>query len=141
MANSVRASAVAPEPLRVDMNRLIQNESNFVADAVGKQGDMGLGQITPIALADYNQANPKQQYQHNTKDMFDPGINTQVSDWLVNTRAPQLLKAYGLEDNLDNRLAVYKAGIGNVVSGKAWTPATKAYINKFKTIKVTGQPQ
>lgn len=137
----VRAKAVKSAPVQVDLGRLFQNESGFIADAMGKQGDMGLGQITPVALKDWNQFNPKEQYQHIPEHMFNPSINAKVSNWLVNTRAPQLLKASGLPDTIDNRLAVYKAGIGNVKSGKAWESGkTQEYIKRYKTIKVTGQP-
>lgn len=82
---------------------------------------------------------PKEQYQHTPEHMFDPEINGKVSSWLVNQRAPQLLSHYGIPDTIENRLATYKAGIGNVVSGKAWTPATAAYIQKYKAIRAKGE--
>ena len=139
--NSSRTKAVVDNPTAmVDMRRLFQNESDFVTDAIGAKGDMGLGQITPIALQDWNNNHPDEQYQHNIETLHQPDINYKVSNWLVNERAPQLLKHYGIADTLENRLATYKAGIGNVVSGKAWTPATHAYINKYKTLTVYGQP-
>lgn len=137
MGNQVRVTAVK-QPT-VNISQLMQHESNFVADAQGKNGDMGLGQITPIALADWNQMHPQEQYQHTPEHMFNPVINTRVTSWLANTRAPQQLRAYGLPDTLENRLAVYNGGIGTL-RGKGITPQVQKYIDGYKNTQITGQP-
>lgn len=137
----IKAMAVKQAPASVDLNRLFQTESNFIADAIGKKGDMGLGQLTPIAVADWNKNHPNEQYNHAPEDMFHPETNAKISNWAVNIQAPKYLKALGLPDTVDNRLAMYKSGYGNMKSGEAWKSGeTQKYINKYKTIKVTGQP-
>lgn len=138
MGNQVRATAI--RSAEVNIPQLIQHESNYIADAQGANGDMGLGQITPIALADWNQMHPNEQYQHTPQHMFNPDINTKVTAWLANVRAPQLLRTYGLQDTLENRLAVYNSGIGTV-RGKGIVPQVQKYIDAYKNTKVTGQPQ
>lgn len=141
MGNTIRANALKQSgiPATVDMNRLFQHESNFVSDAQGARGDMGLGQITPIALADWNNQHPNEKYQHIPEHMFNPSINSKVSNWLVNQRAPQLLNHYGVADTLENRLAVYNGGIGTLVK-HGIIPQVQKYIDGYKSVKVTGQP-
>ena len=37
-----------------------------------------------------------------------------VSEWYMNNRIPQLLKAFDLKDTVNNRLISYNAGVGRL---------------------------
>src|SRR5574343_354542 len=60
------------------VNAIIQVESKGNPLAVGKANDVGLFQITPIRLADYNRRTGK-AYKMN--DMFNPGISREIFDY------------------------------------------------------------
>lgn len=116
MANTVtspRAKAVArlPEPVvALDMPSIYMVECSGNPKAYNtKSKALGLGQITPIVVQDWNNMNPRQQLQH--AQMADPVLNQQMSTWYANKRAPQLLRHYGVPDTVDNRLIAYNAGI------------------------------
>lgn len=142
MGNKTRARAVM-QGTPVDLNRLAQIESSYVADATNpSSGARGLNQITPVALADWNQHNPNDA--HTLDQLYQPEVNSKVAQWYVNQRIPQMIGAFGLPDTTDNRLIAYNYGIGNLrkhlLSGQALPKETADYLNKYKNIKVTGQP-
>ena len=120
----------------IDINSIIQIESNGNPNAYNKSsGAIGLMQITPICLMDWfnnvgmfgtgytisNDIRSDIVYadNYNMSDMYDGGKNVRVGSWYINTRIPQMLKHYGLEDTVDKPLlleiACYNWGIGNVV--------------------------
>lgn len=120
-------SAQAAE--NVDMNKIYQIESSGNPEAKNsKSGAVGLGQITPIVLKEWNNMNPKQQ--HTSKYLTDAKTNMKIADWYMNKRIPQMLKAKGLADTTKNRLVAYNAGISHV--GKSIMPKeTYNYIEKY----------
>lgn len=135
MANSMRASAVAGSPKNVvDLQKIFQIESSLNPRAVNNNsGARGLGQITPIVLKEWNNMNPTDQ--HLSDELFDPSTNAKISGWYMNKRIPQMIKHYGLEDNIDNRLAAYNAGIGTVKNGGPLPTETVNYIRKYKELQ------
>ncbi len=133
MANEARKQVVA-KGAPVDLNKLFQIESSFIADAHNKGTNArGLGQITPVALAEYNLHN-KTAYR--PEDLFSADLNRDVSDWYVNKRIPQMLAAYNIPDTLPNRLISYNAGIGvlkqNLAGKRALKPETVDYLKKYQ---------
>jgi hypothetical protein len=52
----------------------------------------------------------------------------------MNTRIPQMLKAYKIPDTIDNRLWAYNAGIGNVKKGRL-PKETRNYIRKYHKLE------
>lgn len=134
MANELRAKTVKKAPLMVDMNKIYSIESSNNPNAYNhNSGARGLGQVTSVGLADYNQLNPKAPYKQ--EQLFDPVVNSQVSNWTMNQRIPQMLNAYSIPDTVENRLIAYNWGIGNLrkmTQGQAQLPLeTSNYIKKY----------
>lgn len=133
MGNGVKADKVSSgsRGLKVDLNKIFQMESsgNHKAYNASKQA-RGLGQITPIVLKEWNNMNPTATYGPN--DLFDAPTNARISGWYMNQRIPQMLKAYKLDDTVENRLAAYNAGIGTVKGGGPLPAETVNYIQKYK---------
>ena len=112
----------------INLDWIMQIESSGNAQAYNaKSGATGLYQITPICLEDFNDYH---EIKYRLSDMYDPQKSARVADWYMNTRIPGLLEAYGIEDTVDNRLASYHAGIGNLRKNKLG-PATRKYISDY----------
>ncbi len=116
----------------VDMSIIAQIESSNNPNAYNKRsGAIGLCQVTPIVLADYdNTYNQK----HDVEMLYDKEFNLIVSDWYINFKVPSYLRHYGLKDTIENRLFAYNAGIGRVKRGIMPTE-TKNYILKYNKLK------
>jgi len=112
------------------MDAVIQTESNWKGDAYNKKsGATGLGQITPIALEDFNTLKKEKLTM---ADMKDPQKNMYVTDWTLNYRIPSMLRTYKLPLTIDNVLTAYNFGIGNLKKGKELPAETISYIKKVK---------
>lgn len=100
----------------VDVDRVIQLESSGNPQETNKaSGARGLGQITPIALKDYNQLNPQ---HYAWAQMYDPQINQKVTYWTLTQRIPSMLQHYGIQSTPHNVLWAYHDGVSNVAKGK-----------------------
>ena len=129
VANGARLQAVGPI---VDMNRIAQIESsNNPNVGTNSVGATGLNQIRPIALKDYNNNNPNNQFTQD--DLNNPDVNWHVGNWTYNKRIPQMLKIYGIPDTTENRIRTYHDGIGNVKNGKT-SQVAKDYITKYNNL-------
>ena len=116
--------------VRVDLSKIAQIESSGNPYAWNKKDDSrGLYQITPICLKEYNNFHPRDDY--NMDDLWDVSISTAIADWYINVRIPQMIKHYGKEDTIENRLIAYNAGISYIKSEKQIPPITKQYIIKY----------
>ncbi len=123
------------EGAEVDIATVIQIESSGNPNAYNaKSGAIGLMQITPICYKDWEQY---QSWKHNNPNviMFNPEWNKIIGTWYLNTRIPQMLKAFKIKDTVEARLACYNAGIGVYKAykeGKRKLPReTINYINKY----------
>lgn len=96
---------------------------------------IGLYQITPICLADFNIQN---KLNVASSELYDPEINKLVASWYF-IRIDELLKRYQLDLTDENRLIAYNFGIGNLIKyrkGKIELPEeTKNYLARYKTAK------
>lgn len=124
-------------PADVDMQRIYQIESSGNPNAYNRKSQArGLGQVTPVALQEYNKMN-KAAVQPD--QLFVPQVNHQISHWYMNKRVPQMLNAMGIQDTVDNRLAAYNAGAGSlrkVLRGQMDMPKeTSDYLVKYKKAK------
>jgi len=107
------AKAMNERPVEINYDAIEQIESSGNPRAYNRNSwAIGLRQITPIVLKEWNQLHPNEQY--NSEDLFNPEINRKIGNWYLEERIPYYLKYYGLEDNIENRLASYNWGIGNV---------------------------
>ena len=122
-----------PQVPLIDLKKIVQIESsgNPLAHNSGS-GAAGLAQITPIALQDWNKMNPSEQYLYN--HLFNPQVNIKIANWYFNNRIPQMLKHYNMPVTLDNVLAAYNSGIGNVIK-KRLPKETVDYIKKYRSMK------
>ena len=113
----------------VNLDRVIDIESSGRWDAYNPMSNArGLGQITPIALKDWNALNPGETY--NLAQLFDPQINQKIAYWTLTQRIPQMLQAYRLAVTPENVLWAYNAGIGRVRQGIK-PKETREYIKKY----------
>ena len=125
---------MASKAVQILMDRIKQIESSGNPDAVSEDGAVGLYQIMPDeALADWNTYHPKET--HTINALWNPVENEKIAQWYMNERIPQMLKHYKLQDTVDNRLAAYNAGIGNLRKIRAGTmkmpSETSKYIRKY----------
>ena len=119
--------------LLINLDKVISIESNWNADAFNRKSKAkGLGQITPIALQDYNNLNPDDKYTY--EQLADPQINQKITYWTLTERIPQMLRSYNIPVTTDNILWAYNAGIGRVVKGEL-PNETKDYIKKYHSLK------
>ena len=118
------------------LEAVIGVESNWNEKAVNKKSKAtGLGQITPIALKDFNIEN---KTKYIMKDMLDPQKNMRVSYWYLNDRIPQLLGRAKIPVTTENVLAGYNAGVGRLKEKKAdltkMPIETQNYLKKVKNL-------
>ena len=112
----------------IDMSIIAQIESSNNPDAYNVLSKAtGLYGITPVCLLDYNNYHKR---KYSISEMFVPKKGYSVASWYMNTRIPQLLKHYGYEDTIDNRLIAYNWGISN--TSKPLCKETRNYIRKYR---------
>jgi len=95
-----------------------------------KEKAVGLGQVRPDVTLDWNRYHPENPIAH--EDLFEPVVNTTVSDWYMNTFIPRALLQKGIPDTMENRILSYNGGVGNVINGTISDKA-KAYLIKYQT--------
>jgi len=123
--------AAQASDVHVDMQKIkmIESSGNPRAYNVHSQA-RGLYQITPIVLEEWNNFHPGDQYTE--EDLFSSRVNSTIAHWYMNYRIPQMLKYYGIQDTVTNRLIAYNAGIAYVVgNGKVLPRETVHYIEKY----------
>lgn len=114
----------------IDMEAIKQIESGGNVKAYNVTSEaVGWFQITPICLLDFNVEN-KQHYR--TLDLFSPQVNSRVATWYMDERIPELLKARGIADSVENRLIGFNCGVGCV--GKPLPSETANYLRKYKSL-------
>lgn len=100
--------------------KIIQIESQWKYWAKGKKGEIGLMQIKPIVLKEWNWHGNGRIY--NKYDLFDPFINVNMGKWYLHERIGEhYLPHYKLEVNDENKAASYNAGpptIGDIGDAK-----------------------
>ena len=114
----------------------IESSNNPMAISFsGAKYGRGLCQISEICLKEYNRLAIAHQWNKVAIDeLFTPKTNLIIANWYMNKRIPYMLRYYGVEDTVDNRLWAYNAGIGRVVNG-VMPEETEDYIEKYKVAK------
>ncbi len=111
----------------INMSVIAQIESGGHPDAFNRHsGAVGMYQITPICLKDYNKYHNKVEM----RDMYKGAVAHIVADWYFNHRIPSLLQSVGIKDTINNRIWAYNAGIGMVKKGIK-PLETRNYIKKY----------
>lgn len=137
-----RQAKFAPEPKPIiDMNRIVQIESSGNPLAVSPVGCRGLCQIAHVTWLECTAMMGVEWTWE--EDAWDPGCNRAVGHYYMNTRIPEMLRAYGIDDNVATRIGAYNAGIGRVrhlwrEHGTDWLShaprETRNYVDRYTSI-------
>lgn len=112
----------------IDLGIIANIESTGHPDAYNRHsGAVGLYQITPICLKDYNKYNKSMLMV----DMYKGPMAFIVANWYLNDRIPSLMRSMDIKDTSKNRLWAYNAGIGNIRKGRM-PRETRQYIAKYE---------
>lgn len=125
---SMAAAGAVGTGANIDMNKIHKIESGNNPKAVSNKGAVGVDQVTKPALADWNKTHPREKYEMG--NMTDADTNKKVAKWYMNSRIPQMLKAYKIPDTKENRLRAYNEGVGNLKKGKN-PKETQDYVRKY----------
>ena len=106
----------------VNMKKIKMIESTNNPNAFNlRTNAIGLYQITPVVVADYNDHFKTKLKIH---ELYDPELNEAVAYWYMNSRIPTFLKYYHIKDTVENRLIAWHDGIGNL----------RKYLKKERTL-------
>ena len=112
----------------IDLEAIKLIESGGIADAVSPRGAIGLYQITPIALQDFNRCTGK---SYSKDDLYAFWINKEIARWLFTKRIPQILKSKKQAVTIRHVLISWNAGHKWV--GKKRIPReTKNFLEKYR---------
>lgn len=115
----------------IDLGIIAQIESSNDPLAYNKSsGAVGMYQITPVCLMDYNEL-IKDRFE--LSEMFDEHKAFIVANWYLNKRIPRLLKHFKLADTTENRLRAYNSGIGTLFKGM-YPAETRNYVKKYQQL-------
>ena len=96
----------------VDLEKIAQIESSNNPKAINKSsGARGLYQFMQPT---WEEVVKKMGKSWTWDDAFDGEKSKEVADYYFNREIPRLLQHYNLEDTIENRLAAYNWGIGNL---------------------------
>jgi len=126
----------------IDMRKIVQIESTWDPSAENKRsGARGLTQIMPKTWAEVTR---EMGVDWPWSTAFDPKRNLAVGTYYFNVIIPRYVRAFGLPDTVDIRLAAYNWGVGRVNrvydpdDPEAWRrslPAeTRKYIRKYHAL-------
>lgn len=102
--------------IQIDMDRIIAIESSGNPLAVSSAGCRGLCQI---AEGTWIECTRRMGVTWTwDEDAWQPGENRAVGNYYINTRIPEMLRHYGIDDNHATRIGAYNWGIGNL--RRAW---------------------
>lgn len=117
----------------INIDKIIQIESSGRPDVVSDKGAIGLMQITPIALKDYN---IRYKNQYVLDDLKNPEINRYIGYKILELRIPEQLRAAGLPDCEFLRIVAYNAGIVDAKRVfKCLLTDTQDYLKKYYEVK------
>lgn len=110
---------------------IVDRESSFRDHVLGDGGhSIGLMQVTKGAFQDYLSYAGDQWPKFKTwEELSDPVKNLNVGIWYWNNRIPVLLKNFGYEDSLRNRIIAYNSEtIHAIKDSSKLSSITKSYI-------------
>jgi hypothetical protein len=116
---------------RIDLQKIAHIESSHNPLAIGKGGDLGLYQITPILLKEYNNFHST---KYSTLQLFNASINTSIAQWYFEVRIPQMLRHFKISVTHRNILICYNSGINTLVKNKKLSEITRRYLVKYDNL-------
>ena len=99
-------------PVEINIGAIIQIESSGNPLAVSPVGCRGLCQIAHTTWWECTALMGVEWTWE--EDAFDPGCNQAVGNYYMNTRIPQMLRAYDIPDTEATRIGAYNWGIGRL---------------------------
>lgn len=111
----------------VDLDRIATIESSNDPNAYNPVSRaVGAFQFTAIAVRDFNRENGSKVALN---DLYDEGKAAHLALWYMEIRLPELIKAAGYKDTVNNRLIAYNCGVSCL--GKPLPRETLNYIKKY----------
>ena len=125
-------TSVAEDPaekVSIDLGRIAKIESSNDPKAENSRtGARGLHQIMEPT---WEEMTRKMGVDWPWEEAFNEEANKEVADYYMNTEIPRLLKHFNLEDTVENRLAAYNWGVGNLKHNE-WQDAPQETIDYIK---------
>ena len=119
----------------IDIEQVKYIESLNNPKVTSHDGAIGLMQITPIALKEWNLHNTE---KYSRKDLFNPSINVKIGEWFLHDRIPEILETNKIPVTINHVLMSYNWGAYSVVKwykkGGNYSKIpeeTKTYLNKY----------
>lgn len=114
----------------IDLEAIKHIESRGVADAFNPRTQaIGLYQITPVCLADFNRETGK---NYSRKDLVLFWVNQEIARWYFEKRIPEILKSRKKPVTVENLLISYNAG--HTYVGKRLPKETQNYIRQYRKL-------
>ncbi len=139
------AEVAAP---KINMDIIIEIESAGLPTAVSSKGCRGLCQI---AEGTWKECTERMGVNWTWEDdAFQPSENRAVGAYYLRVRIPQMLRHYGIDDNVATRIGAYNAGIGTLLRlwrkhGHDWLAhapkETQRYVLRYAEIMARQQTQ
>jgi hypothetical protein len=139
------AEVAAP---KINMDIIIEIESAGLPTAVSSKGCRGLCQI---AEGTWKECTERMGVNWTWEDdAFQPSENRAVGAYYLRVRIPQMLRHYGIDDNVATRIGAYNWGIGNLrrswnKHGHEWLAyapkETQRYVLRYAEIMARQQTQ
>lgn len=128
----VAVRQVEQPTVKVDMQRIVNIESSN--DPKAENARSGARGLTQIMKSTWEEVVDKMGEDWSWDEAFDGDKNLAVGSYYMNIEIPGLLKHYGIEDTIENRLAAYNWGVGNLKNmGIEKAPQeTTRYIEKYR---------
>lgn len=131
--------AIAHADELINMQKISTIESNNNPDIISHGGDYGLFQISKPVLVDF-----KRQFDNcgpvclnipavawQMPDMLNPTNNTEVAEWYLTQRIPEMLRHYHKPVTTRNIIIAWNAGISYVIKNKRLPKTTINYLRKY----------
>ena len=119
----------------MDMNAIswIESRHNQYAHRhVLQDESWGEYQVTQVVLDEYN-THHGTEYQ--SKDLYNRNIGFKIAHWYMDIRIPRLLRHYGIQDTIDNRLICWNGGIRAAIHHHL-SRITQRYIKQYHAMEV-----
>jgi len=127
------ASVCHAGTVMVDLDAIKMIESSGDPSAYRAADDsIGLYQITPVCLKEFNNFHSREKYTR--ADLWRADVNERIATWMLDVRIPQMLRHYKRPDTVRNRIVAYNAGIARVISKRDIPAVTKQYIKKYEQL-------
>jgi soluble lytic murein transglycosylase-like protein len=127
---SVLVATTEAQGMVMNIEQIIKLESSGNPTAYNKgESAIGLMQIRPCVLTEWNRTHPHKKYSIN--DLFYTHINIEVGSWYLEHRIPEMLNRYGKPLSVENIIISWNAGIKYVRDNIEPPKKTKRYIKKY----------